>query len=94
MPKFIMITSLEAVVGLIDQQPRRTLYDCQRNYYLSSIVQYPICWPQFYTVTILEWRPLLKPDKYKDVIIKSLQHLTVNKKIALYALMIMDNTAI
>jgi len=55
------------------------------------MVQYPIYWPQFYTATILEWRPVLKSDKYKDVIIKSLQNLTINKKITLYAFMIMDN---
>jgi hypothetical protein len=27
---------------------------------------YPEYWPQFFTATILEWKPLLKPDKYKD----------------------------
>ena len=53
--------------------------------------QYPIYWPQFYTGTILEWKPLLKPDKYKDIIIQSLQHLTANKKITLYDFVIMSN---
>jgi putative transposase len=53
--------------------------------------KYSIYWPQFYTATILEWKPLLKPAKYKDVIIQSLQYLTTNKKIALYAFVIMDN---
>ena len=53
--------------------------------------KYPIYWPQFYTATILEWKPLLKPAKYKDVIIESIQHLTINKKITLYAFVIMDN---
>ena len=62
-----------------------------RNYYLSSMEQYPIYWPQFYTATVLDWKPLLKPDKYKDIIIKSLQHHTTNKKIILYAFVIMDN---
>ena len=26
---------------------------------------------QFYTATIMEWKKLLKPDKYKQIIIKS-----------------------
>ena len=52
---------------------------------------YPIYWPQFYTATILEWKPLLKPAKYKDIIIQSLQHLTATKKITLFAFVIMDN---
>ena len=52
---------------------------------------YPTYWPQFYTATILEWKPLLKPTKYKDIIIQSLQHLTATKKITLFALVIMDN---
>ena len=53
--------------------------------------KYPIYWPQFYTATILEWKLLLKPGKYKDVIIQCLQYLTTNKKITLYAFVIMDN---
>ena len=53
--------------------------------------KYPIYWPQFYTSTILEWKALLKPAKYKDIIIQSLQHLTTKKKITLYAFVIMDN---
>ncbi len=27
---------------------------------------------QFFTATILEWKHLLKPDKYKDTIVESL----------------------
>jgi REP element-mobilizing transposase RayT len=53
--------------------------------------QYPTHWPQFYTATILEWKHLLKPDKYKEIIIQSLQYLTANKQITLYAFVIMSN---
>ena len=53
--------------------------------------QYPIYLPQFFTATILEWKYLLKPDKYKDVIIESLQYLVKHKKITLYAFVIMTN---
>jgi len=53
--------------------------------------KYAIYWPQFYTATILEWQHLLKPDKYKDIIVQSLQYLTSNKKITLHAFVIMSN---
>ena len=53
--------------------------------------KYPIYWPQFFTATILEWKPLLSQNKYKIVIIDSLRYLTVNKKITLYAFVIMSN---
>ncbi|MEO5942470.1 MAG: transposase [Ferruginibacter sp.] len=48
-------------------------------------------WPQFFTATILEWKPLLQHDKYKDEIIKSLQFLVEHKRIRLYAFVIMQN---
>ena len=60
-------------------------------YYLGEMEQYPAYWPQFYTATILTWKPLLKPDKYKEIIINSLQYLTANKQITLYAFVIMNN---
>ena len=31
--------------------------------------------PQYFTATILDWKHLLKSDKYKDVIMESLQFL-------------------
>jgi putative transposase len=53
--------------------------------------KYPTYWPQFYTATILEWKHLLKPDKYKNIIIESLQFLVADKRINLYAFVIMSN---
>jgi len=47
--------------------------------------------PQFFTATILEWKHLLKEDEYKDIIIKSLQFLTNEKSIVVYAFVIMPN---
>ena len=52
---------------------------------------YPDYWPQFFTATILEWKQLLHQDKYKDEIIKSLQFLVEQKRIRLYAFVIMQN---
>ncbi|MDW8211886.1 MAG: transposase [Cytophagales bacterium] len=45
----------------------------------------------FYTATILCWQHLLKLDKYKDIIIRSLQHLTKHQKIRVYGFVIMPN---
>ena len=47
--------------------------------------------PQYFTVTILDWQHLLKPDKYKDIIITSLQFLVKEKRIELNAFSIMSN---
>ncbi len=54
-------------------------------------MKYPVFWPQFYTATILEWKPLLQQDKYKDIIIESLRFLVCKKRITLYAFVIMSN---
>lgn len=53
----------------------------------SIITEYP----QFFTATNLEWKKLLKPDKYKNIILESLRFLVENKRIRLYAFVIMDN---
>jgi len=52
---------------------------------------YPEYWPQFFTATILEWKTLLQDDKYKAEIIKGLQFLVQQKRIRLYAFVIMNN---
>lgn len=46
---------------------------------------------QFFTATILEWKHLLKPDKYKDLIINSLRFLVENKRTKIYAFVLMPN---
>lgn len=45
----------------------------------------------FFTATIRAWKKLLKPDKYKDIIVSSLRYLTEKKKIFVYAFVIMPN---
>ena len=47
--------------------------------------------PQFFTATILEWKRLLQPVKYKHIIIESLSYLVKNKRIILFGFVIMDN---
>ena len=53
----------------------------------SIITEYP----QFFTATNLEWKKLLKPDKYKDIVIDSLRFLVKEKRVILYGFVIMDN---
>ncbi len=45
----------------------------------------------FFTATILEWKHLLKKDKYKDIIVQSLSYLHTKEKIKVYAFVIMPN---
>jgi putative transposase len=45
----------------------------------------------FWTSTIFQWKHLLKPDKYKLILINSLINLTERKKIKVYGFVIMPN---
>jgi putative transposase len=48
-------------------------------------------YPQFFTATNLEWKKLLKPDKYKDIIIGSMKFLVKNKRVKILSFVIMEN---
>jgi putative transposase len=52
---------------------------------------YPVYHPEFYTATILEWKHLLKPDKYKDIVIETLRFLVTGERIRLFGFVIMSN---
>lgn len=45
----------------------------------------------FFTATILEWKHLLKPDKYKDIIVESMRHLVQSGRVFIHGFVIMDN---
>lgn len=47
--------------------------------------------PIFFTATCLEWKRLLKPAKYKNIILDSLRFLSQDKRIKVYGFVIMDN---
>ncbi len=47
--------------------------------------------PQFITITIFEWKHLLKPDKYKSIILDSLLFLVKEKRVIVYGFVIMSN---
>jgi putative transposase len=48
-------------------------------------------YPSFFTATILEWKPLLKQDKYKEIITNSLAFLVREKRVEVYGFVIMSN---
>ena len=47
--------------------------------------------PYFFTATILEWKHLLKPDQFKNIITGSLQLLVTDKRIIVYGFVVMSN---
>ncbi len=51
---------------------------------------FPTEWPYFFNATILDWKPLLKDDNAKQIIIESLRFLVKEKRINLTAFVIMD----
>ncbi|MFT4018914.1 MAG: transposase [Agriterribacter sp.] len=53
----------------------------------NSITEYPM----FFTATNLEWKKLLTPDKYKDIVVNSLHFLVRENRISLNAFVIMSN---
>ena len=46
---------------------------------------------QFFTASILRWKPLLLGAKYKTIIIGSLRFLVDNRRVKIYAFVIMPN---
>ncbi|PMD99533.1 transposase [Siphonobacter sp. BAB-5405] len=48
-------------------------------------------YPAFFTATILSWKHVLKPDKYKQIIIDSLRFLVENNRVIVYGFVIMPN---
>ena len=79
-----------AAVGVITHGQIQKSYKLFFYIYLMNKT-YPLHWPQFYTATIYEWYPMLTKDKYKNIIISSLQFLVNDKRIILNAYVIMNN---
>jgi putative transposase len=48
-------------------------------------------YPQFFTATNLKWKKLLKPDKYKDIVISSMRFLVKDNRAKFFAFVIMEN---
>ncbi len=47
--------------------------------------------PYFYTSSIVGWLSLLKTEKYKNIVLESLDYLSQKEKIAVYSFVIMPN---
>jgi len=47
--------------------------------------------PEFITVTCLNWKPLLIKDRFKQIIISSLHFLSAEKRVSIFAFVIMPN---
>lgn len=47
--------------------------------------------PHFFTATNLEWKMLLAPDKYKNIIVSSMRFLVQNDRVIINAFVIMSN---
>jgi len=45
----------------------------------------------FYTATILDWKHLLRPDKFKQIVLDSITHLIQKEKVKVYGFVIMPN---
>jgi putative transposase len=58
---------------------------------MNEGITYSKEYPEFVTVTCLEWKPLLEDDKHKDIITNSLDFLTKQQRILVYAFAIMSN---
>lgn len=48
-------------------------------------------YPQFFTATCLEWKRLLQPDKYKNLVVKSMRFLVDNNRVRIYGFVIITN---
>jgi len=57
----------------------------------AAVAKIITCYPQFFTATILDWKKLLKADKYKDIIIKSMGFLVKDRRVIIYGFVIMIN---
>ena len=45
----------------------------------------------FFTATVLNWKHILNPDKYKDIIIESFKFLVNKNRVRIFAFVIMPN---
>jgi putative transposase len=48
-------------------------------------------YPEFITVTCLEWRPILEQDREKDIIVESMRFLVKSGRVSIFGFVIMRN---
>ena len=54
-------------------------------------MEFPEYWPTFLSATNLNWLPLMQPDSNKQIIVDSLAFLVKDKRVKVYAFVIMNN---
>ena len=54
-------------------------------------MELPVNYPSFFTATILEWKHLLKPEQYKELIANSLDFLVKEKRVEVFGFVLMSN---
>jgi putative transposase len=45
----------------------------------------------FYTATIVNWKPLLRPDSHKEIVLRSLEFMVEKERAKIYGFVIMPN---
>jgi len=51
----------------------------------------PIEYPEFTTVTCLDWKPVIKNDREKEIIVESMRFLVRNARVFIFGFVLMDN---
>jgi hypothetical protein len=79
----------QVAVGRADESVRRSSDSFGESFGPNAdiITEYP----QFFTATCLEWKALLKPDKYKDHIVESMRFLAEDKRAIIFGFAITIN---
>ena len=72
-------------------QQRDQGYEVDIFFVVCSSVNFTEHHPQFFTATILEWKHLLKEDKYKDIILDSLRFLVKEKRVVVNSFVLISN---
>lgn len=56
-----------------------------------NVMSFSEFYPDYFTATILKWKHLFKPDKYKEIITSSLKFLVKENRIKVYGFTIMSS---
>lgn len=56
-----------------------------------TLEKYEDHFPDFITITCYEWLPIIQREQEKEIIIQSLRFLVNNKRVKVYAFVLMDN---
>jgi putative transposase len=54
-------------------------------------VNFSYAYPEFFTCTCLEWRPVIASERHKDMIIESLEFLSRERRVTIFAFVLMHN---